>query len=569
MKKIIGLIISIIIIFILSTIIISYFILNNGTFLTNFKFKNVSNVGLNYYIYFDKVPAAKNYDVIVYDSENIIIYKDNIKKNSTTIEFNKLNFNEAYKIVVIAFDKDGNKKSIKKPYTFLWNELTFSENNFVLMDNNNDYKVEFVGDYKLKNYKLNIFKDNVLEKTVNIDKENYTIKNSDFKDKACTYTLEIVEDSVVLSTLNIYNLKSPITDIFITSPANGDMMDYDDITVSFNGGNNATNYLLELYNKDTLVRRKEIKNNTVILSNKLFEKSSAYKLKITASYEDYINYSKTSEVNFTINPKETLKPVYTNYNPDLIKSGTKIKLLSPDSDAKIYYTLDGTDPNETSNKYEKEIEITNNMTIKTIAKNDKKNDSEISEFNFKVGTKNNLKVYLSASNQSNNLGVSEVGYTNEKKEMNDLTDRIEKVLKEYGVKTYRNEFGDINRWTADSTYLGVDLHLAIHSNASEEHTSYGIETWVQNGTSKMYSLAQNIQNNLFNIYYNKDDALANRGVKYANGSLAEVNPSYTPVGILIEVAHHDYNDDAKWIMENKDKIACNIAETILKYYNIM
>lgn len=569
MKKIIGLIISIIIIFILSTIIISYFILNNGTFLTNFKFKNVSNVGLNYYIYFDKVPAAKNYDVIVYDSENIIIYKDNIKKNSTTIEFNKLNFNEAYKIVVIAFDKDGNKKSIKKPYTFLWNELTFSENNFVLMDNNNDYNVEFVGDYKLKNYKLNIFKDNVLEKTVNIDKENYTIKNSDFKDKACTYTLEIVEDSVVLSTLNIYNLKSPITDIFITSPANGDMMDYDDITVSFNGGNNATNYLLELYNKDTLVRRKEIKNNTVILSNKLFEKSSAYKLKITASYEDYINYSKTSEVNFTINPKETLKPVYTNYNPDLIKSGTKIKLLSPDSDATIYYTLDGTNPNETSNKYEKEIEITNNMTIKAIAKNDKKNDSEISEFNFKVGTKNNLKVYLSASNQSNNLGVSEVGYTNEKKEMNDLTDRIEKVLKEYGVKTYRNEFGDINRWTADSTYLGVDLHLAIHSNASEEHTSYGIETWVQNGTSKMYSLAQNIQNNLFNIYYNKDDALANRGVKYANGSLAEVNPSYTPVGILIEVAHHDYNDDAKWIMENKDKIARNIAETILKYYNIM
>lgn len=569
MKKIIGLIISIIIIFILSTIIISYFILNNGTFLTNFKFKNVSNVGLNYYIYFDKVPAAKNYDVIVYDSENIIIYKDNIKKNSTTIEFNKLNFNETYKIVVIAYDKDGNKKSIKKPYTFLWNELAFSENNFVLMDNDNDYNVEFLGDYKLKNYKLNIFKDDVLEKTVNIDKENYTIKNSDFKDKACTYTLEIVEDSVVLSTLNIYNLKSPITDIFITSPANGDMMDYDDITISFNGGNNATNYLLELYNKDTLVRRKEIKNNTVILSNKLFEKSSTYKLKITASYEDYINYSKTSEVNFTINPKETLKPVYTNYNPDLIKSGTKIKLLSPDSDATIYYTLDGTEPNETSNKYEKEIEINNNMTIKAIAKNDKKNDSEISEFNFKVGTKNNLKVYLSASNQSNNLGVSEVGYTNEKKEMNDLTDRIEKVLKEYGVKTYRNEFGDINRWTADSTYLGVDLHLAIHSNASEEHTSYGIETWVQNGTSKMYSLAQNIQNNLFNIYYNKDDVLANRGVKYANGSLAEVNPSYTPVGILIEVAHHDYNDDAKWIMENKDKIARNIAETILKYYNIM
>ena len=49
------------------------------------------------------------------------------------------------------------------------------------------------------------------------------------------------------------------------------------------------------------------------------------------------------------------------------------------------------------------------------------------------------------------------------KDMNDLTNYIEKRLKEYGVTIYRNErIGNINRWTADSTYLGVDLHLAIH-----------------------------------------------------------------------------------------------------------
>ena len=59
-----------------------------------------------------------------------------------------------------------------------------------------------------------------------------------------------------------------------------------------------------------------------------------------------------------------------------------------------------------------------------------KNDSIVSEFDFKVGSKNNYKVYLSASNQNNNLGVSEVGYTNEKKEMNDLTNYIEKRLTE-------------------------------------------------------------------------------------------------------------------------------------------
>ena len=568
MKKIIITLISIILLFISSTFIIAFFITNNGSFLTNFKFKNVTNVGLNFYVYYDKVKVATKYDVIVYDNDNKIIYKESTKNNSVTIKFDSLNYNESYKIVVIAYDKEGNKKSIKEPYKFVWNELTFSKTNPVVMDNNDDYVVEFIGDYKKKNYKLNISKNNVLEDTVNINDEAYTIKNNLFKDEKCIYTLDIVEDSKIISTLEIYNLESPISDIVFTNPNDGDMMNYDDVPISFTGGDNASNYELELYQGNKLIRRKEIHDKNIILSSNLFEKASNYKVKITASYYDYIDYSKTNEINFTINAKETLKPVYTNHKTDYIKQGTKIKLLNPDSNAEISYTTDGTEPTKDSKKYTEEIEINNDVTIKAIAIEEKKNNSIISEFDFKVGTKNNYKVYLSASNQNNNIGVTEVGYTNEKKEMNDLTNYIEKRLKSYGVKTYRNEFGDINRWTQDSTYLGVDLHLAIHSNASEEHTSYGIETWVHNDTSKNYSLAQNLQNNLFSIYYKNDDPVANRGVKYANGSLAEVNPTYTPCGILIEIAHHDYLNDAKWIMENKEKIGNNIADTILEYWQL-
>lgn len=568
MKKIIITLISIILLFISSTFIIAFFITNNGSFLTNFKFKNVTNVGLNFYVYYDKVKVATKYDVIVYDNDNKIIYKESTKNNSVTIKFDSLNYNESYKIVVIAYDKEGNKKSIKEPYKFLWNELTFSKTNPVVMDNNDDYVVEFIGDYKKKNYKLNISKNNVLENIVNINDETYTINNNLFKDEKCTYTLDIVEDSKIISTLKLYNLESPISDIVFTNPNDGDMMNYDDVPISFTGGDNASNYELELYQGNKLIRRKEIHDKNIILSSNLFEKASNYKVKITASYYDYIDYSKTNGINFTINAKETLKPVYTNHKTDYIKQGTKIKLLNPDSNAEIYYTTDGTEPTKDSKKYTEEIEINNDVTIKAIAIEEKKNNSIISEFDFKVGTKNNYKVYLSASNQNNNIGVTEVGYTNEKKEMNDLTNYIEKRLKSYGVKTYRNEFGDINRWTQDSTYLGVDLHLAIHSNASEEHTSYGIETWVHNDTSKNYSLAQNLQNNLFSIYYKNDDPIANRGVKYANGSLAEVNPTYTPCGILIEVAHHDYLNDAKWIMENKEKIGNNIADTILEYWQL-
>ena len=567
MKKIIGTIVFIILFFIVSTIAIAYFILNNGSFLTRFKFKSVTNVGLNYYVYYERVPASDHYEVLVYDSENIIIYKNTTENTSLTIEFDSLNYNEVYKIVVLAYDKDGNKKSIDEPFSFIWEELDFSKNNPLVMDNDNDYILEFIGDYKDKNYKLNISKDNEFIESVDIKDETYTIKNSDFKDEQCVYNLEIVDNSVVVSTLKIFNLMSPISDIKFINPSEGDMLDYNDVNLSFEGGDNASNYLLELYSNDKLVRRKEIKDKNVVLSNNLFNKAASYTVKITSSYYDYVDYSKTSEVNFTINAKETLKPVYINYNPEYIKSGTKIKLLSPDDDATIYYTIDGSDPSKDSIKYEDEILIDKNMTIKAISVNDKKNDSSISTFDIKVGSKNNYKVYLSPSNQSANLGVS--GFTTEANEMNDLTNYIEKRLKEYGVTLYRNErSGDINRWTADSTYLGVDLHLAIHSNASEEHTSYGIETWVHNNDSKMYSLAQNLQQNLFSIYYASDDSDANRGVKYANGSLGEVNPLYTPCGILIEVAHHDYQDDAKWIMDNKEKIANTIADTILEYYQI-
>ena len=569
MKKIISTIFFMIIFFVLTTFIIAYFIINNGSFLTRFKFKSVTNAGLHYYVYYTKVPASTKYEIFVYNDNNEIIYKNETKNTSMTIEFESLKYMGRYKIIVYALDKDGNKKSIDNPYTFVWNELDFSDSNPLVMDNDDDYHVEFMGDYKSKDYFLNIYKDNYLVETNKIEKESYTINNSDFKDEKCNYKLEILDNSIVISTLNIYNLSSPITDIVFNNPNEGDMMDYNDVNLSFSGGDNASNYLLELYRGDKLVRRKEIKNKNVILSNNLFEKAASYKAKITASYYDYVDYSKTAEVNFTINEKETLKPVYVNKNYNNIKSGTKIKLLSPDKDSTIYYTTDGSIPTKDSIKYEDEIVVNNDMILKAINIKDKYNDSEVSTFDIKVGNKSKYKVYLSPSNQSANLGVSDVGYSTEANEMNDLTDYIEKKLKDNGVIVYRNErSGNINRWTQDSTYLGVDLHLAIHSNASEEHTSYGIETWVEDNNSKMYSLAWNIQNNLFSLYYKQDDVIANRGVKYAKGSLGEVNPLYTPCGILVEIAHHDYSDDAKWIMDNKEAIGNKIADTVLEYFQI-
>lgn len=570
MKKIIRVVITVLVVFIILTGIVCFYLLNSGAFLTEFNFISVSNTGLDFYVYFEKVKAAIKYDVIVYDSSNMMIYKDEIKDNSTVINFDTLKNNEVYNVVIVAYDENGNSRSVEEMYSFLWDGLSFSDTNEVLMDNETNYTIYFNGDYEEKKYKLNIKNKNKLVKQVDIVSDIYEIDNKLFKDKSTMYTLEILDNSMVIDSLNIYNLMSPITDVVITNPNNGDMKDYNDVVLSFDGGDNASSYLFELYEGNNLIRKKEISSKSVVLSNNLFKKSAKYVVKITALYYDYEDYKKTGKVEFTINDKETLKPVYTNYNYKLLKKGTKIQLLSPDENATIYYTLDGSDPVQYGIKYEGEITINNNVTIKTVAKEDKKNDSIVSTYDFKVGSKSQYKVYLSPSNQTNNLGVSSVGYTNEEKEMNDLTNYIEKRLKEYGVIVYRNDgYSGINRWTQDSTYLGVDLHLAIHSNASEEHNVYGIETWIDDADSKTYSLAQKIQNGLMDIYYNKDDKDSNRGVKYAQGSLGEVNPLLTPFGILLEVAHHDYEEDAKWIMENKELIGNTIADKILEYFQIM
>ena len=206
MKRVITTIVGIVILFVVLVVVVSYFILNNGSFLTNFKFKSITNTGLDFYVYFEKSKAAVNYDVIVYNMENEVIYKENIKDNSTTVKFDKLNFNENYKIIVIAYDKDGNKKSVKEPYTFIWNNLSFSNNNMVVMDNENDYNVYFVGDYNEKDYKLSIKENGVYKETIDINSDEYIIKNSEFKNKEVYYTLEILDNNIAVSTLNIYNL---------------------------------------------------------------------------------------------------------------------------------------------------------------------------------------------------------------------------------------------------------------------------------------------------------------------------------------------------------------------------
>ena len=546
----------------------SYSIVNSDDFLKSFKITNLTNVNTKYHLEYEKTTNATVYEVIIYDESSEIIFNEKTTENVVDFDLNNLRYDEKYKLVIYAYDKNGESISVKNPYEFTYTEPSFSKDNNLVLDDNEDYTLYIDGELNKdnKNYQIGLYDNNILIYKEEIKDNEYIIKQKYFNGLTQTLTVKLFDNDTEINSITLYSNTSPISDITIVSPQNNALLDYQDVPLTFTGGDNATEYILEIFKDDILIKEVSLNQNRAIISSEFFVKDNNYTFKIKAKYLDYESYSKEATVSFKMKEKETLLPVYINKDSNYIKENSYITLNNPNSKGTIYYTLDGTDPNETSLVYENPILIKENTTIKTIIKEDKSYDSPVSTYNLNIGNKTDYKVYLSPSNQDGNLGVKSVGYTNEEKEMNDLSNYIEKRLKDYNIKVYRNNpNGNINLWVADSRYYGADLHIAIHSNASTNHTSKGIETWINDQTSDTYSLANMIQSDLMNIYYDKENG--NRGVKYSNGALGETRmPKF---GILVEVAHHDYLEDAKWIMDNKELIGNTIADSILKYFDII
>ena len=546
----------------------SYSIVNSDNFLKSFKITNLTNVNTKYHLEYEKTTNATVYEVIIYDESSEIIFNEKTTENVVDFDLNNLRYDEKYKLVIYAYDKNGESISVKNPYEFTYTEPSFSKDNNLVLDDNEDYTLYIDGELNKdnKNYQIGLYDNNILIYKEEIKDNEYIIKQKYFNGLTQTLTVKLFDNDTEINSITLYSNTSPISDITIVSPQNNALLDYQDVPLTFTGGDNATEYILEIFKDDILIKEVSLNQNRAIISSEFFVKDNNYTFKIKAKYLDYESYSKEATVSFKMKEKETLLPVYINKDSNYVKENSYITLNNPNSKGTIYYTLDGTDPNETSLVYENPILIKENTTIKTIIKEDKSYDSPVSTYNLNIGNKTDYKVYLSPSNQDGNLGVKSVGYTNEEKEMNDLSNYIEKRLKDYNIKVYRNNpNGNINLWVADSRYYGADLHIAIHSNASTNHTSKGIETWINDQTSDTYSLATMIQSDLMNIYYDKENG--NRGVKYSNGALGETRmPKF---GILVEVAHHDYLEDAKWIMDNKELIGNTIADSILKYFGII
>ncbi len=527
---------------------------------------NITNVSKKqdtvFAISFDKVKSASKYELIITDINNVKVYDDFVTNNNLEINFNNITENMVYDLNVIAYNKDGKTKESNNHYSFKYvKDPSVSADDIILSDEG--ALVYLNGDISNKKYRLkitkNIFNDaNELTSTNVLLDEIYTedvyeLASESDKSIHAIYTFELINNDVTVSKLNLYYKVNPLEEPTITSPTNESTIDYTDLKLSFKNIENAEKYEVTIYNnKNQSIFSTSVYTNELLLDKTLFNPNVLFYISVKAIKGDY---SLESKVKFTFNGN-SIKPVYINKNTT-VKKGEKIELLADDN-ASIYYTIDGSDPIINGILYTEPIEINDNTTIKAYSKINN-NVSLTNTFDIKTSDKNNLKVFLYSSNQVNNIGVEP--FTNERFEMSEVSNVIEKELTKKGITVIRNNYLLDEASSIESAINNnCDLFLSIGSNSSYSHEKSGLSSYIYDyGTS--YGLSHLLIDNLYNIYNGE----VSGEIKTTYGLSSTTNKL---LNVKLSLGYHDNEMDVDWIMKNKEKIGENVASSVLAYFGL-
>lgn len=116
------------------------------------------------------------------------------------------------------------------------------------------------------------------------------------------------------------------------------------------------------------------------------------------------NSIKSNEVTVLVS-KSTLK-ISVSHESGLLKKGTAISLSANDTDAEIYYTIDGSTPTVNSTRYKNPVIIDRNLTLKAIACHEDYNTSEVLVRTFNVTSLEIEEIYPDES--SEDIGIHAV-----------------------------------------------------------------------------------------------------------------------------------------------------------------
>ncbi len=564
-KKLLSLVILVIVIIVMTFFLIP--LIKKSSAISDFRILNVESIDGSLTVICENQDLINTYNVTVKDASDNTLLEQSSNTNHIDISSLQIAYQETVYITVLAKNNHEEKIS-SNTFEYTSNNPSFNSSNSHIITTNQTLNLKIDGDLVNNRYHLVIkYRDLSIYKA-DITSNNLKIPYdylSGYNGRLTAYIYN--EDNRIVNQFNFYNNPVLVGNVYITSPADNTTMTLDDININYQGGENATKYQAKLYKGSKLLGTFPAIEDVITIPASNLSANTTYRIVLEAIYQDYDEIAQTSAINITVTSQEKTSPVTVNHNYKNLKPGTKLALATRTNGATIKYTLNGKDPKKYGAVYTDPITITRDVTLKTVAIKNNQIDSVVTTYQVHVGHKVPT-VYLSPSNQYLNIGIASVGYSNEMVEMNRIADYVEERLKASGITVLRNVPTDsMETWTYESLKAKADLHFAIHSNASGAHNTKGMEIFVDNENSTTMSMAANIYNNLYAIYPNKDST-TDRGIKYAEGRLGEVRTSNLPNGILIEIAHHDYPSDAKWLVDKRKEISYNIADSIIDYFQM-
>ena len=372
-----------------------YFIFMKTVKLTDFDIinfgQNVNNVENFRKLTWSESRHASRYQVVVLNDNLKILKIQETKKPELVLDSIDTSYNQKLIINIKAIDIHRNTKQLStKDYKLTWNIPSINIKNEADILNNKDLKFDISHDEdeELKNYYFilskndnTIYKDIVTDSTGTIPKEIMEMLIGGYEIKLCTKINDIEH---VINQKKI-NIKVPkISNIDITYPNNNEVVNWDDFSIKFDGGNNATKYYISLADSNgeqILDNVQTNEKNLDVLVTKLKE-NTEYKLEINAINPLDNSVNKNKKISFKTGIKKQANVVESNTPNGNVTWNKLITLSSQTRDAKIFYTTNGTTPTSNSNLYTGPIKINSKVTIKAIAIRNNMYDSRVTEFKY-------------------------------------------------------------------------------------------------------------------------------------------------------------------------------------------
>ena len=170
----------------------------------------------------------------------------------------------------------------------------------------------------------------------------------------------------------------------------------------------------------------------------------------------------------------------------------------------------------------------------------------------------NEKIYISPSDQNRNLYA--VGNTNEAVQCRAIAQAMVAALERCGFETRVNLSDTMEQRVAESNTWGADLYIAVHTNAFNGQVQ-GTRLFSFDLVGEGFRACQAVIAALAPITPGSSDSIT------ARPELYEVRTANAPT-VYVEVAFHDNEEEAAWIIANTVPTAEAITRGICSHFGV-